>query len=344
MVPLLECVNHADNGAKWDSIEETKETYLAFRHNLAPKEQGVVNVNDLINLILLPLADQMRVPESGSKIVNGDIQELKRIAMSAETPEVLKLVINEVTDAKNMQQLDLSFNSPSAKYNVSRGMHRKYTLNHMLNQSEGRKFRLGSLLHELTHVSIAETYGNSIIMLACDANLSDDEMMGIVNVRKAKILNLISMVDEAPLLNPGTASSGNGLTAVHKKELNAKLNYVLDSNQAQKYLGLLSGITRATTLSTQVKDKQVSIGERMKALIGRGMCCELTEYDTVINQTTMWCHLWRLAPDNAVFSALKTNAQLAYRERSSARGRKKLIKSPVSSITMQRHGRRNSIG
>ena len=143
-------------------------------------------------------------------------------------------------------------------------------MNHLLLQQEGINFRLGSLLHELTHVAVAECFGNSIIMLACPPNATDDEMMQLVKVRKAGVLNLIGQVAKAPLAQPGGSADINALTEVQKKNLTDKLNYVLDSNQTEKYLSLLKNFGQVKGIEKQVVDKQVAMADRVKTLKSKG--------------------------------------------------------------------------
>jgi hypothetical protein len=345
---ILSCMDNykssKDLGEKWDRVENAHETFLRVRDRVK-KVAGIPNVFDILSTERTSLADQIKASPIGSAIVMGDIQELKLIAASADTPDVLKAVIREVTASQNTQQLDYSFNSPSAKYNITRGSTRKYTLNHMIEQSEGKKFRLGSLLHELTHVSIAETFGNSVIMLACPPEASDDEMMQLVRLRKASILNMLALVEQAATAQPGGSADVDALSERQKKELRDKLNYVLDQNQTDKYLNLLRGFGKVTTVDQRMKDKQVALADRVRQLIGEGLRNELTEYDPVINQATLWCHLWRLHPRNSAYAALRNLAQLAASYRAAAKGRRKKIVSPLTQVAVDRKpGRRLSIG
>jgi hypothetical protein len=330
---------------KWERIEKAHEAFLKLRDKLAPKVAGVIHMQDIVPGEMTDMLSKVEKSPVSTAIVLSDIEELKRIAGTDETPDVLSSVILEATAAQNTLQLDYGFNTPSAKYNVTRGAKKKYTLNHLLLQQEGIKFRLGSLLHELTHVAVAECFGNSIIMLACPPNATDDEMMQIVKVRKAGVLNLIGQIEKAPLAQPGGSADINALTEIQKKNLTDKLNYVLDSNQTEKYLSLLKNFGQVKGIEKQVVDKQVAMADRVKSLKGKGMRNELTEYDPVINQTMLWCHLWRLDPNNATYATIRNLARIASTYRQSAAGRRKQIVSPLTQIAVDRNkGRRMSIG
>jgi hypothetical protein len=44
---------------------------------------------------------------------------------------------------------------------------------------------------------------------------------------------------------------------------------------------------------------------RLKTLCQNGLDCELIEYDTVINQMMLWCFLYNIGSDNAVYRQLR---------------------------------------
>ena len=44
------------------------------------------------------------------------------------------------------------------------------------------------------------------------------------------------------------------------------------------------------------------------------MDCELIEYDSVVDQMAMWCHLYAVKPDHPVYAQLLTLARLAASE------------------------------
>jgi hypothetical protein len=152
-------------------------------------------------------------------------------------------------------------------------------------------------------------------------------------------------VEKAATAQPGGAADVDALSERQKKEFRDKFNYVLDQNQTDKYLNLLRGFAKVTTVDQRMKDKQVALADRVRVLIGEGLRNELTEYDPVINQATLWCHLWRLHPRNAVYATLRNLAQLAANYRASAKGRRKKIVSPLTKVAVDRKpGRRLSIG
>ncbi len=304
---------------QWEYLEATQERYLQIKGRDHFTRKGFSM--ELDNLIQNHRHKLENAP-GGAKAILKDVEELKRIALRSDLPDSLAAVIHEVTSAGNMQQLSMgSVYSAGAKYNTTRGVQPKYTLNHNLNQGSGRKLRIGSLLHELTHVSVAETYGNTVLMLAIDPAADDAAIVKLAARRKARLLSLKDDIDRA-----------NDLPADLLGELKSKVEYPL----CGKFVTYISNFKAQFT---------PELFERLKALNRRGVDCELIEYDSVINQMAMWCHLYAVERSHPVYRQLLTLVQLEFGVRSAQRTLRRRVVSPAGGAAVQRlGGRRMSVG
>ena len=304
---------------KWEHLEKAQERYLTFRN----KPDYSSNLQGDLSILIGAAKEDFKKAATGSTPILRDLEELKKIAASPLTPGILKSVILEVTAANNVQNLSFSHDNPKAKYNVTRGAATKYTLCHALDQALGKIFRLGSLLHELTHVCIAETFSNTVIMLSMDPAANDDEIMRVVNIRKTNITALQSLVENAPLLELGAPRDAQGLTEEQKKELIDKAGYATGIKMST-YMQVLQNFPKATNAPAILTvNDATAMYDRLMKLVRKGLASELVEYDTVINQMTLWCHLWKLDLAHPVYDRLRDLTLQAYIYRGIYRLKKK---------------------
>lgn len=305
---------------KFDNIQDARELWRKLDKRPEFTKNNYWNeidklTNDAINSI-------RQSPGLMEQTLLRELNDLKDIAGENGTPEIIKKVILECVTPGNCQQISLKAHLPGAKYNMTRGggVNTKYTLNHLLNQSMGKKFRLGSLLHELTHISIAETFGFTVIMLAADPNAKDDALLALARQRRAHIASLRSAISDDRAIDPDL-----------KNEMDGKAQYPISG----KF------VTYVTSFRNQMDPATYA---RLTNLKTRGLDCELIEYDTVINQMMLWCHLYGVDPANEVYRKLQILAEIAYNYRSAHRRSKRVVVTPASVARLaRRDGRRMSI-
>jgi hypothetical protein len=316
---LADFEKSADVLVQWEHLEAAQERFLQLRGREHFTRKGFASELDTL---IQNHRHKLEQSPAGAQAILKDVEELKRIAQRHDLPDVLAAVVHEVTSAGTMQQLSMgSVYSAGAKYNTTRGVQPKFTLNHNLNQGSGRKIRIGSLLHELTHVSVAETYGNTILMLAIDPGTDDKAMLQLAARRKARLLGLKDEIERASDLEPDLLS-----------ELRSKVGYPL----CGKFGTYVSNFK--SQLSQPVHD-------RLKALNVQGMDCELIEYDSVVNQMAMWCHLYGVDRGHAVYRQLLTLAKIEFDARGSQRSTRRRVVNPVGGTVLTRTpGRRMSVG
>lgn len=281
----------ADNLKKFERLEEAQELVLQLRgRGNFVRQHADQEVIDLITAH----NNTLRQAGQSAGAVDHDIEQLTALADRATLPRVLRNVILECTKAQNLRQLDKRINKPGAIYNVANGATQKYVLNHATEQYLGRKFRLGSLLHELTHISIAETFDNTVIMLAISPTATDEQMLARARDRNTKISSLQSQL------------AASALPLQLKNACIDKAGYAT-SLKIDSYI---------SAFKKQLGDATVT---RLRGLVARGMRSELIEYDTVVNQMALWCHLWDIPVNEPAYATLLSLVEAASYERAQFR-------------------------
>ncbi|MES2260106.1 MAG: DUF4157 domain-containing protein [Pseudomonadota bacterium] len=314
----------ADEIGQWEALEETQTRYLkiADRAEFTRK-----NFSIELDELMLTQGNLLNAAKMSSHVIMGDIKMLKAVAHKEDAPDIIRAVVREITAASNTQQLDMAVFSPGLKYNTKRGILPKYTLNHKLDQSLGVRFRLGSLAHELTHLSNCETFGNSVMMLSIEPSASDAEICNLARQRKANLLNLQATLATIPATE---------ISARLNEEMHSKLGYPISG----KLLSYLGSFKRQLDATEDGKAYRL----RLEALCRGGkLDCELIEFDSVINQIMLWCYFYKISPDNAFYRQIQTVAQVAYNYRAEHRLVRRRVVSPVGpSGALRTQGRRMS--
>lgn len=284
LVPLAAFQAEPDPVKKFEQLETAQELVLQLeRRPDFKRNAGSQEVIDLINAN----ANVLRNAGAAAGAVGRDIDELRKLGDRDTMPPILRSIIKECTNGANTRQVDMKINRPGAMFNTANGATQKYTLNHATEQYLGKKFRMGSLLHELTHISIAETFQNTCVMLAIKSTATDQEMLALARERNAKISRLQNLL------------GASQMDAQLKKECIDKAGYAVGTKFAS-YVG---------AFRTQLGDATV---QRLNGLLAQGMSSELVEYDTVINQMALWCHLWGVAETSPAYAELLVQAKDAF--------------------------------
>ncbi|MFC1960166.1 hypothetical protein ACFLYO_05610 [Chloroflexota bacterium] len=246
-----------------------------------------------------------RHPEVVKTLVEQDIEKLKTVRDANDTPPTVRAYLTEILNPENLSQLHYEMGGPGAKYTTEafkeKANNKKYRLTHSLDQPGGEKERLGSLAHELTHISVAETYENSHLLLAFGSNTSDETILKMHEQRKANL----EQVQELVKTNAGGTFSSGQVNMVVKKA-----NYPKEG-KITKYLEQFKPL-----IGEELHDHILALvnSDHLDATI--------IEYDTVINQMTLWMHLWSVSLDNPTYAYLLELAKDAYMERALYRNMK----------------------
>jgi hypothetical protein len=298
-----------DELEKFKIIEEVQENFF--------KQRGRSELNNktLEGEIYTLLSKLVSTASKGAEaFVLRDIEELKKIGNDGATPALLRSVIAECTSARNTQGMDAANGKPGLKYNTTRGATQKYSLSHAMEQSLGKRFRMGSLLHELTHLSIAEIFDNTCVMLAISKSATDAEILALAKARAGKIQGLLAKIDQdLPEFDRMTAMTLEQEGVKRNRlyiEFKEKALYPVSGKFANQYLRVFKAKMDPTEHA------------RLVTLAGQGLDCELIEYDTVINQMLLWSHLYGMDPGCGTYTALEEMVREAHAYRTRARVRK----------------------
>jgi hypothetical protein len=308
----------ADFEKETDELERFKIIESVQENFFKQRERSELNNKALEGEIFTLLTSLVNSASNmGAAFVGRDLDELRKIGNDAATPSLLCSVIAECTAARNVQLMDAANGKPGLKYNTTRSATQKYSLSHAMEQSLGKRFRMGSLLHELTHLSIAQIFDNTCLMLSISKTATDAEILAMAKARNAKIQQLIAQIDLdvseferiSRLTITQTGVTRNRLYVEYKE----KALYPVCGKFANQYL--------------RVFKPKMDPAEhaRLVALAGQGLDCELIEYDTVINQMLLWSHLYGMDANCGTYTALES----LVREAHSYRTRARALKSPA---------------
>lgn len=301
--------------AETDEVEKFKILEQVQENFFKQRERTELNNRTLEGEIFTLLQTVINsASDKGKAFVQRDMEELKRLGADPGMPGILKSVIAECTAARNTQQMDAANGKPGLKYSTARGPAQKYSLSHAMEQSLGKRFRMGSLLHELTHLSIAEIFDNTCVMLAVGKTASDAEILNLARSRNSKIQQLIAQIDsdlpEFQRMSTMTIQQEGVKRNRLYVEFKEKALYPVSGKFANQYLRAFKPKMPA------------DVHARLSLLASQGLDCELIEYDTVINQMLLWAHLYGMDPNCGTYRSLESlvTEAYAYRIRSRALG------------------------
>ncbi|MDI1240705.1 MAG: DUF4157 domain-containing protein [bacterium] len=285
LVSLAAYHKEADPVKKLDHLEQAQEYALQMRSRPDFTWQGGSLTNDITNDLMTPLINILR--GSGATIeavVRRDLEALTVLpAQRLTMPQILKDVIREVTQRDYVaDSLTLGIGGPAGAYNKRKGATTRFILSHGP-QNLGRKFRMGALLHEMTHLSNADYYGNTVFMFSIPVAATDAEMLARARTRRGKLESVIAGF-----------GSDYAIGEELRKEIVEKCKYPIGGKFGNVYLGKMIEM-KLLTDAEKVRYKQLNAD---------GMDSELIEYDSVINQTALWCELSGVSQSNANFANL----------------------------------------
>ena len=154
-------------------------------------------------------------------------------------------------------------------------------------------------MHELTHLSNAEIFDNTVLILSIHKAATDAEITALASQRRGSLLALKAEIEKS------SAVSGE-----LKSELVGKVGYPIMGKFASYLAAFKSQVDPA-------------VHARLTTLQRGGLDCELIEYDSVVNQMMLWCHLFSVDRGSALYTKLESMVVDAYRYRQTAKVRKK---------------------
>ena len=296
---LLVNAQNADGATMARHLMNARERMVDASRTLSVKEHGRMSwmdsaISSIWSIKCGVMKDGDDWTEEAKDLVRDDIDTLKRMVGMEATPGIVRAMLNQILAARITGQISPALNGAGVKYNETRGPEKKYTLKHSVIYDGGARMRLGTLVHELTHVCIAEVFNNSAIMLALPRDFTDEEFMDVSRTRRSKVEALKSLLASDQEINSDVFKH-----MYLPSNINTQLGYA-SNNKLATYVGnMRDRLDRA-----EGKD----FGDRILRLCKQGAGSEMIEYDSVINQSLIWCHLHELPQSNPVYKSLASLA------------------------------------
>ncbi|MFR9728798.1 hypothetical protein ACL03H_06160 [Saccharopolyspora sp. MS10] len=227
------------------------------------------------------------------RLGEGDVDKLAEMAADDAVPDVTRNILRELLANRGI--IDYRSGTPGTTLS-SDPEGRKYTLKNLAGQPLGTPERLGSLAHELTHVSAGEAYENTPVLLLLRRNLGDDEIRDVVRQRSEVLDRLNALVDAHPGLDPQRVET-----------IKWKLSYGGSGGKVETYA---QNYLRAGKIDQPTYDALLRYENLAAPRSG-----VLVEFDTVLNQLLVWFHLWGIDQRSELYGFTLRAAERQRRER-----------------------------
>lgn len=268
-----------------NSLAKARQMVL-FQDQLVPL---VLNGTVDVNALNLDVGRELSICVAGlsaqdkQDFIQDDINRLTAMSTNNGLPQITRDVLTEVL--ANLPQIDLGAGPSGAGLTNKGPTDPKYFVMNTTNRMMGTGERLGSLAHELTHVSISESYSNTNMMWAFNAGLSDDQIKTLSDHRVNQLDQLLALIDGIP-----------GLHDSQKNRMKEQLAYAKRPNLMADANALSAPqLTRFNDLAAN--------GVNWSALV---------EFDTNVNQCLILMASWGVAHDEPFHTLLQAVAQEAY--------------------------------
>ena len=284
------------------------------------------SVGAVISTILIDI--NTNEPATMDLLALDDLQRLQDMLNDQTLPLITRNVITELLGDIGQVGLVGTQGGPGARLaNATDNLGgSKYRVAHGLQQDMGTTERLGSLVHELTHVAAGESYDNtsSFLMFATTLSLVQLQQLGARRVLEVQALEDLCGIDGV-------------LNNKQKGLLNEKINYGFEDKlplYAARFQDAAIPLRKAANQLLAV-DPNSAIGQTKLAKANRydndrqimmaaagaapGQSSVFIEYETVMNQMLIYMHQWGILGNNPFYTKLSQVAQDAYDARDAAR-------------------------
>jgi hypothetical protein len=278
---LAEVTN--DEIIKFQWLAEAREHFIEADGANNPALSYLLNpLNNLTNACI----NSVQGTPKEQQLLQADLAELTKMSTDATLPAVLRNVLTEVL--ANVGRVKLQEGMPGATLSKA-GVPEKYTVKHMMNQPGGQTERLGSLTHELTHVSVSEKFNNTPLFLAFRPGAADDVILALVAQRTQRLNEIENELDADPRLNED-----------QKSLVRSKIEYGKNNKLGQYAANYFAA-------------NKIDVGQRdyINDLATKANNAVI-EYDTVVNQMLVYMARWQLPLNNALYTKIREVAQEAF--------------------------------
>ncbi len=211
--------------------------------------------------------------------MDADIARLEAVMNDKKAPKILREILQELLANKDDIHFEVG-KAGASLTNPASGNPEKYSVNSPLDLSGGVADRMGSLTHEMTHVSVSATFDNTPIILAFKKGMPEDEIIALGAKRTTNVEALKGLLD-----------SDATFDARQRSFLNIQLGYMKQSKMGT----YVANFFAAGKLTLAEKNELNALAAKIP---NNSL---LIEYDTVINQFVMVLHQWGIPQSNAFY-------------------------------------------
>ncbi|GMV40025.1 MAG: hypothetical protein AMXMBFR64_17410 [Myxococcales bacterium] len=238
-----------------------------------------------------------------------DRTALQNLAGDMSAPDITRDVVTEVLALATSGEV--TFTDTQAGSSAGRTPNAPgYTV--VYGQWNFEDVRLSTLVHELTHVSNIKAYNATPLMLSYPVTLDETAIGTLVTQRKRNMQELIDLAKDET----------NGLTPYQRYWLvnpqDGKLPYAIAAPNALS----LGNLKSAPGGSDGLYNAHVNLAVT-------GVLTQVAyEYETVLNQTLIFLHMWGIPATHPLHARVITFARAAYADRQLARAQQLLAQQP----------------
>jgi hypothetical protein len=238
-------------------------------------------------------ADMRKTPQGQKELdelIEEDVDRLAAMSTDPATPKVLHKILVEIIGNRPK----ITYGEGGAGATQTPGGPSDYKVTSPVGLSGGSAERLSSLTHEMTHVSIGETFDNTAILLAYSQTYTDTQVRKLA----AKRLEIVNDLQKL-------ATADKTFVPRQRALINTQLGYM----KQDKMLTYVTNFEKAGKLpaTDAAKLKLLAPTVPFSSL--------LIEYDTVINQLLLLMHTWEIPRSNAFYKKVEKAADEAYKHR-----------------------------
>jgi hypothetical protein len=258
----------------------------------ARKGRPLAALNNQLAEVIANRVNQLSPPDKKAFMAQ-DVHTLTNMANDASLPAVTRRMLQEIV--ANVGKVDLTTGPAGAGF-VPPGHPSGKTYFAMNNakRTQGTPERLAALTHELTHISVSESYKNSKMMWSFMLGRPDTSVKRLSDRRVDQLDRLLGLVPAIPnLLDPQRNLLTSQLTYAKRPNLQADQNALTDDEKAAYTHLEQSGVNWSA----------------------------LVEFDTNVNQCLLLVGQWGVPPAEPFYALLQQVAQEAYLQRQAARKR-----------------------
>ena len=234
------------------------------------------------------------------ELIADDLSRVENIAADTATHPLLRNILNEVLANKDQIYFQETQGIASGavlagQKERDRGITEKYRLDMQMGQAEGSPERLSSLVHEMTHIAVQETFGNTAIHLAFKKTATNEETLALSRTRSEQCRALKRILEETrKQWSPG-----------QYRVLEEKTDYPVNASGKNTLRSYAETFKKKGELTQTEYDRIINLADQ-------GANNTLIEFDTVINQMMFLMTAWNVPAKNKFYAKLREVAQQAY--------------------------------